>query len=194
MSSEARAFGKAVPHFRDSHGRRRSMFAALPPAQPRWRIGILSLGVAAALGLSFPLGAAAEALDPPEPRTCAEVFELSLSVAKDRKSGAVQSSGSDTGQVFPDIIYLREMLPGSVCSPEEVLDFFLSQGWELDREERGTKGPAGDHDVVLLRFTYTPPLRGNVLRKVIFGFGPVQLVEIHRMGDRILAVQGQGLK
>ncbi|MEZ5768176.1 MAG: hypothetical protein R3D80_11255 [Paracoccaceae bacterium] len=92
------------------------------------------------------------------------MFELSLSVAEDWKSGAVQPSGSDTGHVFPDIIYLREMLPGSACSPEEVLDFFLSQGWELDREGRAS-GPAGDLEVVLLRFTYTPPLRGNVLAR-----------------------------
>ena len=169
MSSEARAFGKAVPHFRDSHGRRRSMFAALPPAQPRWRIGILSLGVAAALGLSFPLGAAAEALDPPEPRTCAEVFELSLSAAEDRKSGAVQSSGSDTGQVFPDIIYLRDTLPGASCGPEEFLDFFLSQGWELDREERETKGPAGDLEKAILTFTYTPPVARQPHEKTAHG-------------------------
>ena len=167
MTNEARVLGKAVPPLGDRDGRRRSTFAASPPARKRRRIRSLLPAFATALGVSFP--EAAEAADPPDPRTCAEVFELSLSAAEDRISGAVQPSGNGTDQVFPDILYLREMLPGAVCNPEEVLEFFLSQGWELDREDRETKGPAGDLEKAILTFTYTPPVARQPHEKTAHG-------------------------
>ena len=152
----------------------------------------LAFAITATVSLALAGSVCAEGSDQTASRTCADGFAAFIAVQADAASGSAQGEPTIRAGPLSFADFVRA-LPNTLCREEELIDFFLGQGWEVD-DASDSKDASADVEARLLRFTYTPPLAGKFFRKLLTGFGPTTLVSVKLVGDTVVRAQSQGIK